>query len=208
MNGGRFSWSLGHFKCRAGSGAGLAAFLEQFHAAVAATCYAPGPLRNKILWLTQHNTEILADDRVHAFIRSLDVVFQASETEPLLALYGRPCSDSFVMWESLRQLFWDTTFTMGLAEFTPVSAKPRGSETRSISLWWLGPTKSSMGKTASNTRAAVEGEDITAVDSGTAAEAAALLETSSSDPPPSSRRMTEHEHESWIWVQKKAREQA
>ncbi|KAJ7938080.1 hypothetical protein B0H13DRAFT_1852017 [Mycena leptocephala] len=137
MNGGRLSWSLGHFKCRAGSGAGLAAFAEQFLVAVAATCYAPGLLRNKILWLTQHNTEIPADERVYTFIGSLDVVFQASETEPLLTLYGRPCSDSFAMWESLRRLFWDTKFTMGLAEFTPVSAKPRGSETRTISLCWL-----------------------------------------------------------------------
>ncbi|KAJ7926619.1 hypothetical protein B0H13DRAFT_2313337 [Mycena leptocephala] len=137
--GGQLSWCLGHYKTRAGGGEGPEIFAELFRMSVAEVAFAPGPIRTLIIRLTQHETGT-PDERVYTFIRALDVVYRPHDTEPLWVLYARPCTEYFALWEKLRELIRNTTFPVGLAEFTPVGSAPRNlgpNAQRPASICWI-----------------------------------------------------------------------
>ncbi|KAJ6537106.1 hypothetical protein B0H19DRAFT_1317486 [Mycena capillaripes] len=139
LTGGQLSWCLSHYKTRTGGGEGPEVFAELFRLAVGEIAFAPGPIRTLIIRLTQHETDT-PDERVYAFIRTLDVVYRPHDTEPLWVLYARPCTEYFALWEKLRELIRNTTFPVGFAEFTPVGSAPRNlgpNPQRSASICWI-----------------------------------------------------------------------
>ncbi|KAJ7892067.1 hypothetical protein B0H14DRAFT_2560444 [Mycena olivaceomarginata] len=118
----RKSWLLGHWRCKH-----TRADLPD------------GPIRTAIVHATQ-NEEGTADERVYRFVQTLDAACLPSAAEPpLWIVYGKPCSESHAIWESIRDLFRNASFTKGLTEFTPIGSPSRssGSTTRRLALCYI-----------------------------------------------------------------------
>ncbi|KAJ7028292.1 hypothetical protein C8F04DRAFT_1119546 [Mycena alexandri] len=124
LSDGKLSWTMGHFKCRS-SKRGSEALAIMFKTAAGVAIMAPGPLRNSVVRMTQHDRTKTADQRVYEFICTLDVVYRDSDTEPIWVLYARPCTEFVEQWEPFRSLVRDTTFGEGFAEFSPIGSAPR-----------------------------------------------------------------------------------
>ncbi|KAJ7758068.1 hypothetical protein B0H14DRAFT_3511788 [Mycena olivaceomarginata] len=124
----RKSWLLGHWRCNTLVPISPAVL----RAAVATATFSQGPIRTAIVHTTQ-NEEGMADERVYRFVQTLEVARLPSAVEPpLWIVYGKPCSELHAVWESIRDLFWNASFTKGLSEFTPIGSPSRsaGSTTR------------------------------------------------------------------------------
>ncbi|KAJ7800959.1 hypothetical protein B0H14DRAFT_2615723 [Mycena olivaceomarginata] len=131
----RKSWLLGHWRCNTLVPISPAVL----RAAVATATFSQGPIRTAIVHATQ-NEEGTADERVYRFVQTLDVARLPSAAEPpLWIVYGRPCSESHAVWESIRDLFRNASFTKGLSEFTPIGSPSRsaGSTTRRLALCYI-----------------------------------------------------------------------
>ncbi|KAJ7827171.1 hypothetical protein B0H14DRAFT_3467285 [Mycena olivaceomarginata] len=113
----RKSWLLGHWRCNTLVPISPAVL----RAAVAIATFSQGPIRTAIVHATQ-NEDGTADERVYRFVQTLD-----------------PCSESHAVWESIRDLFRNTSFTKGLSEFTPIGSPSRsaGSTIRRLALCYI-----------------------------------------------------------------------
>ncbi|KAJ7788787.1 hypothetical protein B0H14DRAFT_3503777 [Mycena olivaceomarginata] len=119
----RKSWLLGHWRCNTLVPIPPAVL----RAAVAIATFSQGPIRTAIVHATQ-NEEGTADERVYRFVQTLDVARLPSAAEPpLWIVYGKPCSESHAVWESIRDLFRNASFTKGLSEFTPIGSPSRST---------------------------------------------------------------------------------
>ncbi|KAJ7839856.1 hypothetical protein B0H14DRAFT_2587788 [Mycena olivaceomarginata] len=131
----RMSWLLGHWRCNTLVPIPPAVL----RAAVATATFSQGPIRTTIVHATQ-NEEGTADEQVYRFVQTLDAACLPSAAEPpLWVVYGKPCSESHAIWESIRDLFQNASFTKGLSEFTPIGSPSRssGSTTRHLALCYI-----------------------------------------------------------------------
>ncbi|KAJ6487812.1 hypothetical protein C8R45DRAFT_256987 [Mycena sanguinolenta] len=130
----KMSWTLGHWRDNMNG----AVDPSTLRVAAAAQTFSQGPLRTAIAHTTQ-NQEGSADKRVYDFVNSFDVVYIASESEPIWVLFAKPCTTNHADWEKIRDLCRNTKFATGLTEFTPIGSASRatGDDIRRLALCYI-----------------------------------------------------------------------